>query len=94
MEDMLLLLCHYSVLYDAGWATNYNRYISMFISKVGTVLSGTGCGILLSWHHVHVNFCVSFPPSPISIPLPPPGGLTTSLRLPADEWIQVHVGIE
>lgn len=31
---MLLLLCHYSVLYDAGWATNNNRYISMFISKV------------------------------------------------------------
>lgn len=31
---LLLLLCHCSVLYDAGWATNYNRYISMFIPKV------------------------------------------------------------
>lgn len=37
MEDMLLLLCHCSVLYDAGWATNYSRHINMFISKVQTV---------------------------------------------------------
>lgn len=92
MEDMLLLLllllCHCYTM-RAGLQSPHQHV--HFKGTDRTVLSGTGCGILFSWHHVHVNFCVSFPPSPISIPLPPPGGLATSLRLPADEWIQVGI---